>query len=150
MSEQKSKGGQPPPRWFLKAFTRLHVIVYRVSGGRIGRKLGGDEICMVKMTGAKTGKQRTIPLMYVPDGDAMVLVASQGGAPRNPGWYHNLVKHPEVTIEHNGVSRALVARLVDAEEKERLWKVCVEHYAAYEDYRQRTTRDIPVFRCEPR
>lgn len=141
--------GRPPPRWVLKAFTRLHVWVYRLSGGRLMHTLGGDEICLVTMKGARTGRQRTIPLMYVPDGDSVLLVASQGGAPRHPAWYANLVAHPEITVEQGGRVRALRARQVGAEEKARLWPICVAHYAPYQAYQQRTDRDIPVFRCEP-
>lgn len=141
--------GRPPPRWLLKAFTRVNVFVYRASGGKLMNKLGGDPICLVTMTGAKSGRSRTIPLMYVPDGDSFLLVASQGGAPTHPVWYHNLVAHPDVLIEEGGRKLELRARLVDPEEKARLWPVCVSHYRAYEDYQLRTERDIPVFRCEP-
>jgi deazaflavin-dependent oxidoreductase (nitroreductase family) len=152
MSEEAATtvdAGRPPPRWFLKAFTRLHVALYKMSGGKLFTRLAGDEICMVTMTGAKTGKKRTIPLMYVPYEDGVLLVASQGGAPRNPVWYHNLKAHPEVEILEGGTKRTLRARQLEAEEKAKAWPVCVEHYAPYEDYQKRTTRDIPVFYCEP-
>lgn len=96
-----------------------------------------------------SGRKRTIPLMYVPDGDGILLVASQGGAPRHPVWYHNLMAHPDVIIEEGGRRMSLRARKVDALEKSRLWPICVSHYQPYEDYQQRTDRDIPVFRCEP-
>jgi deazaflavin-dependent oxidoreductase (nitroreductase family) len=142
--------GRPPPRWLLKALTRVNVFVYRASGGRLMNKLGGDPICLVTMTGAKTGRQRVIPLMYVPDGDSILLVASQGGAPTHPIWYHNLVAYPDVIIEEGGRKLALRARQLGAEEKVRLWPVCVSYYQPYEDYQRRTDRDIPVFRCEPR
>lgn len=141
--------GRPPPRWFLKAMTRINVWVYRMSGGRLMSTLAGAPICLVTMTGAKSGRQRTIPLMYVPDGDSVLLVASQGGAPTHPTWYLNLVAHPDVTVEQGGRVRALRARRVSAEEKARLWPICVSHYAPYDRYQQRTARDIPVFRCEP-
>lgn len=141
--------GRPPPRWVLKAFTRLHALIYRLSGGRLMNTLAGDPICLVTMTGARSGQKRTIPLMYVPDGDSLLLVASQGGAPTHPLWYHNLVAHPDITVEQGGRKLALRARLVDAEEKDRVWPICVSHYAPYADYQRRTDRQIPVFRCEP-
>ena len=141
--------GRPPPRWLLKALTRLNVWVYRASGGRLMSTLEGDPICLVTMTGAKSGKLRTIPLMYVPDGDSVLLVASQGGAPTHPTWYYNLMAHPDITVEQGGQVRRLKARRVSAEEKARLWPICVSHYTPYEQYQQRTERDIPVFRCEP-
>jgi len=141
--------GRPPPRWLLKTFTRINVWIYRLSGGRLMNKLAGDPICLVTMTGAKSGRRRTIPLMYVPDGDSLLLVASQGGAPTHPTWYYNLMAHPDITVEQGGRVRSLRARRVSGDEKARLWPICVSHYAPYEQYQQRTDRDIPVFRCEP-
>ena len=142
--------GRPPPRWLLKAFTRINVWVYRLSGGRLMNKLGGDPICLVAMTGASSGRRRVVPLMYVPCGDSVALVASQGGAPRHPVWYYNLKAYPDIVIEQGGRRRQMRAREVDGEEKARVWPVCVQHYAPYADYQKRTVRQIPVFLCEPR
>ena len=141
--------GRPPPRWLLKAFTRLHLTLYRLSGGRLFAKLAGDPICIVTMTGAKSGRRRSIPLMYVPYGEGVLLVASLGGAPKHPVWYHNLVAHPDIEVEQGGRRMKLRARIADTAEKAELWPICVEHYAPYDDYQKRTTRDIPVFVCEP-
>jgi deazaflavin-dependent oxidoreductase (nitroreductase family) len=79
----------------------------------------------------------------------VLLVASQGGAPKHPVWYHNLVKHPEIEVRHKQKRMKLRARLATAEEKPELWPICDAAYAPYADYRQRTTRDIPIFVCEP-
>ncbi|MCR9277061.1 MAG: nitroreductase family deazaflavin-dependent oxidoreductase [Pseudomonadaceae bacterium] len=146
-----ASGEQGPaiPKWILKAFTRLNVAVYRASNGRLMNKLAGDPICLVEMTGAKSGQARTIPLMYVPDGDAFLLVASQGGAPKHPVWYHNLIAHPDIHITQGGARRALRARELSGEERALAWPICVQHYAPYADYQTRTQRLIPVFRCEP-
>ena len=141
--------GKPPPRWLVKAVTRLHVSLNRVTGGRLFNTFGGDEVCFVTMKGAKSGRTLTIPLMYVPYRDGLLLVASQGGAPRNPVWYHNLVKHPEIVVSHRRRRMKLRARLANPEEKPELWPISDEHYAPYADYRNRTTRDIPIFVCEP-
>ena len=140
--------GKPPPRWLLKAMTRTHVFAHRLSGGRLFNRLAGDEVCFVTMTGAKSGRSLTIPLMYVPHEDGVLLVASQGGAPRNPIWYGNLVKHPEIEVNHRGRQMKLRARLATAQEKDALWPICDRHYAPYADYRERTSRDIPIFVCE--
>ncbi len=140
--------GKPPPRWVLKAMTRLHVLLHRLTGGGLN-KLGGDEVCFVTMTGAKSGRKLTVPLMYVPHGEGVLLVASQGGAPKNPVWYHNLVKHPDIEVEHRGDRKRLHARRAEPAEKATLWPICDRHYAPYADYRNRTTRDIPMFVCEP-
>jgi len=144
-----SSSGTPPPRWALKAMTRLHVFLHRLSGGRLFNKLGGDEVCFVTMTGAKSGRTLTIPLMYVPYQQGVLLVASMGGAPKNPVWYRNLVKHPEIEVSHRGRRMKLRARLATPEEKPALWPICDRHYAPYAEYRKRTSRDIPIFVCEP-
>lgn len=151
MADGASTGpGKPPPRWLVKAVTRTHVLLHRLSGGRWFNRLGGDEVCFVTMKGAKSGRRITIPLMYVPHGPGVLLVASQGGAPKNPVWYHNLVTHPGVEVEHRGRRMALRARLARPDEKPALWPICDRAYAPYAEYRQRTTRDIPIFVCEPR
>lgn len=142
--------GKPPPRWVLKAVTRAHVFLHRLSGGRILNEFAGDEVCFVTMTGAKSGRKITIPLMYVPYGQGVLLVASQGGAPKNPVWFGNLVKHPDIEVNHRGERMSLRARQAKPEEKAALWPICDRHYAPYAEYRERTTRDIPIFVCEPR
>ncbi|HME72038.1 MAG TPA: nitroreductase family deazaflavin-dependent oxidoreductase [Myxococcota bacterium] len=139
----------PPPRWALKAVTRAHVLLHRLTGGRLFNTMAGNEVCFVTMRGAKTGRTRTIPLMYVPYQDGVLLVASQGGAPKNPVWYRNLVEHPQIEVRHRGRRLQLRARLATPEEKPRLWPICDQHYAPYAEYRTRTSRDIPIFVCEP-
>lgn len=140
--------GKPPPRWLLKTFTRINVFVYRLSGGRLMNKLAGMPIVLVTMKGARSGRTLTIPLMYVPHERGYILVASQGGAPKHPAWYHNLVKNPEIEITFEGQTRKFTARQVDEDEKATLWPTCVEYYPPYEQYQRRTERRIPVFLCE--
>jgi deazaflavin-dependent oxidoreductase (nitroreductase family) len=141
--------GKPPPRWVLKAMTRTHVLLHGLTGGRLFNTLAGDDVCFITMIGARSGRTITVPLMYVPYQGGVLLVASQGGAPKNPVWYRNLVEHPDITANHRGRRMKLRARLATAEEKPALWPLCDEHYAPYAEYRQRTTRDIPIFVCEP-
>jgi deazaflavin-dependent oxidoreductase (nitroreductase family) len=141
--------GAPPPRWVLKAMTRLHVILHRLSGGRRFNSVGGNDVCFVTMKRAKSGRTLTIPLMYIPYGAGVLLVASQGGAPKNPGWYFNLVKYPDIEVSQRDRRMTLRARVATADEKPELWPICDQHYAPYADYRARTNRDIPVFVCEP-
>jgi deazaflavin-dependent oxidoreductase (nitroreductase family) len=136
-------------RRFIKPFSGLNVFVYRLTGGRLMGSFQGRPVCLVAMTGARSGKPRTIPLMYVPYKDGVILVASQGGAPKSPVWYYNLVEHPEVEVQVKGRKMKLRARQVEGEEKAEAWKACVEHYPAYDDYQARTDRSIPVFVCEP-
>ena len=148
-SPAPSDSGKPPPRWLLKTMTRVHVLLHRLTGGRFFNTLAGDEVCFVTMTGAKSGRTLTLPLMYVPYEGGVLLVASQGGAPKNPVWYGNLVKHPDIEVNHRGKRMKLRARLATSVEKPDLWPICDQHYAPYAEYRTRTTRDIPIFVCEP-
>ena len=134
----------------MKAATRLHVLLNRLTGGRLFNTMQGDQVCFVTMTGAKSGRRLTIPLMYVPHGRGVLLVASMLGAPKNPVWYGNIVKHPDIEVRHRARRMKLTARLARPEEKAALWPICDAHYAPYADYRARTTRDIPIFVCEPR
>jgi len=138
-----------PPRWVLKLVSRTHILLNRITGGRGFNTLGGDEVCFVTMTGAKSARKITMPLMYVPDRDGVLLVASQGGAPKNPVWYHNIAKNPDIEVRHRGRHMKLRARLATPEEKPALWPVCDAAYAPFVDYRARTSRDIPIFVCEP-
>lgn len=141
--------GSPPPRWLLKGITRAHVLLHRLSGGRLFNRLGGSEVCFVTMTGARSGRSITVPLIYVPHQQGVLLVASQGGAPRHPVWYRNLSKHPQIEVFYRGRRMSLRARLANPEERLALWPICDQHYPPYADYRKRTAREIPIFVCEP-
>ena len=150
MANQTEKSpGRPAPRRALKFLAKSHVFLHRLSGGRLFNTMEGAEVCFVTMTGAKSGRTITIPLMYVPYNDGVLLVASRGGSPVNPVWYHNLVKNPDITVVHRGKQMKLRARLAAPDEKRDLWPICDSHYAPYADYRARTDREIPVFVCEP-
>lgn len=141
--------GSPLPHWIVKTFARLQVFLNRLTGGRIFNSLGGSDICFVTMRGAKSGRTLTIPLMYVPYRGGVLLVASLGGAPSNPVWYKNLVKHPDIMVRHRHHRMKLRARLTTPDEKPELWLICDQHFPPYADYRKRTNRDIPIFMCEP-
>ncbi len=150
MSRQDPPPAKDPPRWILKLVSRTHVWLNRISGGRRFNTLKGDEVCFVTMTGAKSGRIITMPLMYVPYGTGVLLVASQGGAPKNPVWYYNIAKNPDIEVRHRTDRMLLRARLATAAEKPQLWPVCDASYAPYAEYRARTTREIPIFICETR
>ena len=149
MNEQKIISHQaPPPRWVLKLFTKVNVIVYKLTGGRLMNKLSGMPILLVEMKGARSGKKRTIPLMCVPHEAGFLLVASQGGAPKHPVWFYNLITYPDVRITFGGKTSPMHARRVPDHEKAQFWPVCCEYYPPYQDYQARTDRNIPVFLCE--
>jgi deazaflavin-dependent oxidoreductase (nitroreductase family) len=130
----------------------VHTAVYRASGGRVGHKLPGLSAPMLLLDhkGAKSGKERTSPLVYGEDGDNLVLVASKGGFPKNPAWFHNLKANPETTVQVGTEKRQVRARIAGAEERPRLWRLMVGVYKGYEQYQQRTDREIPLVVLERR
>ena len=128
-----------------------HVVIYRLSGGLIGRRFpGAPPMLLLDHVGAKSGKQRTTPLVYVDDPPNTVIVASKGGHPRHPAWYHNLRAHPDVEIQTGSQRRLVCARVATPEEHARLWPLAVARYAGYADYQRRTERVIPLVILEPR
>ena len=134
----------------IRPFSRWNARRYLQTDGRIAGSFLGRDICIARMTGARSGARRDVPLMYVPYREGVLLVASLGGAPRNPTWYYNLVKHPDIDVRVKDRTLRLRARLASPAEKAELWPLCIEHYPGYAGYQARTDRDIPVFICEPR
>jgi F420H(2)-dependent quinone reductase len=137
-----------------KAFgagTAGHVLSYRVTHGLVGHRVPGlPAMLLLDHVGAKSGKRRTTPLVYVPDGDDVVLVASKGGHPRNPAWFHNLRAHPDTSIQIGSERRPVHARVATPEERKRLWPRVVRAYGGYAGYQRRTEREIPLVILEPR
>jgi deazaflavin-dependent oxidoreductase (nitroreductase family) len=100
--------------------------------------------------GARTGAKRTAPLLYLEDGRNLVIVASKGGHPRHPAWFHNLRANPETSVQLGSERRPVRARVATAEEQRRLWPRAVEAYRGYAEYQRRTGRQIPLIILEPR
>jgi deazaflavin-dependent oxidoreductase (nitroreductase family) len=137
----------------VRIMSVLNTLVFRASGGRIGGKfMRGAPVCLLTTTGARSGTRRTTPLLYLDDGDAVVIVASLGGMSHSPAWYFNLLKHPdcEVEIPGGGGVRKLRARRASDAEKAALWPRLVAMYPDYADYQARTSRNIPVMILTPR
>jgi deazaflavin-dependent oxidoreductase (nitroreductase family) len=135
----------------IRVMSTLNVWAYRASGGRIGgRFLRGAPVCLVTTRGRKSGEPRVAPLLYLADGERVVIVASKGGMAKHPLWYGNLVAHPDCEVEIGATKRAMRARTASAEEKAALWPRLVAMYRDYDDYQARTERDIPVVILEPR
>lgn len=140
----------PIVRFVMRWATRLNVVVFRASKGRLmNRFIGGYPVCVVTTTGAKSGKPRRIALIHLPHGDKKLLVASQGGMDRNPVWYYNIVAHPDIRIMVDGADRSYRATQVSDEEKARLWPHLLSMYPDFDEYQARTDRNIPVFSCDP-
>ena len=143
MSEYKPS----PRRWVAE-----QVELYEGSGGTEGLTLRdtGLPVIIVTHRGRKTGAIRKTPLMRVVDGNNYILVASQGGAPEHPLWYHNLKANPNIEIRDKGnVYTMKVREVVDSAERERLWKIAVAAFPPYQDYQEKTERVIPIFVAEP-
>jgi deazaflavin-dependent oxidoreductase (nitroreductase family) len=138
----------PSPRDWV----REQVALYESSGGAQGTTLRdtGLPVIIVTHSGNKTGAIRKTPLMRVKDGDRYVLVASLGGAPKNPVWVHNLRANPHVELRDETVVRPMrVREVTDGSERARLWAVAVAAFPPYAEYQTRTTRQIPLFVAEP-
>jgi F420H(2)-dependent quinone reductase len=128
-----------------------HTLAYRATGGVIGHRFpGAPPTLLLDHVGAKSGTKRTTPLSYLADGDAFVIVASKGGHPHNPAWFHNLRANPETTIQVGHRRLPVRARVATAEERERLWPEVVKIWSGYADYQRRTDREIPLVILEPR
>ena len=134
----------PLQRLFVSAFITLHTTVYRLTDGRIGGRLGAQRILLLTTTGRRTKKSRTVPLTFFEDGERLVIIASAGGAPRDPAWWKNLQENAEASVQIDGERRRMRARIASVEERARLWPRVKKENPAYAQYEQRTTREIPV------
>jgi deazaflavin-dependent oxidoreductase (nitroreductase family) len=130
-------------------WVRDQVALYEGSGGLEGTTLRGMPVVVVTSRGARTGKLRKTPLMRVEHDGEYACVASLGGAPRNPVWYHNVKKNPRVELQDGSVTRDYDAREVFGDEKATWWERAVAAYPDYADYQKNTERQIPVFVLSP-
>jgi F420H(2)-dependent quinone reductase len=133
----------------LKAASAVHRALYRASGGRIAGRIWGLSILLLTTTGRRTGRARTTPLCFLRDGDALVVVASNGGMDWFPDWWLNLLSEPRATVEIGRSRRAVVARPASPEERARLWAALVAVAPGYLEYERRTSREIPLGILQP-
>jgi deazaflavin-dependent oxidoreductase (nitroreductase family) len=133
-----------PAKW-----VRDQVERYEASGGTDGTTIMGKPVVVITSKGAKTGKLRKTPVMRVEHDGRYAAVASLGGAPAHPVWYHNLVAHPDVELQDGATKHDMTAREITGEEKATWWERAVAAYPPYADYQKKTTREIPVFVLEP-
>jgi deazaflavin-dependent oxidoreductase (nitroreductase family) len=129
---------------FWKLVGRAHVRAYRASGGRLGANLGGLPHLLLTTVGRKSGQVRTVPLTYMQDGDAYVLVASNGGSDRHPAWWLNLRAAPRANVQVRGDRFEIAAAEAQGAERERLWAAVKKFNPFYAQYEQITDRRIPV------
>ena len=157
LAKRKEALANPTTAKVIKYMAKAQVKVFRLTKGRIGSKwrIGAGfrkpvPTLLLDHVGRKSGTQFTTPLLYLRDGDDVVIVASQGGLPKNPQWYPNLVAHPDTQVQIKAEVRPVRARTATPEERDRLWPMLVDLYADFDVYRQCTDREIPVVVLEPR
>ena len=135
----------------LRRLMGVHAHLYRATNGLLGHRIPGvAPMLLLDHVGARTGAKRTSPLLYITDADDLVIVASKGGYPRNPAWFHNLRANPETTVQVGSERRTVRARVATAEERARLWPKVLNAYSGYGDYQARTGREIPLVILERR
>jgi deazaflavin-dependent oxidoreductase (nitroreductase family) len=135
----------------LNQLMKGHATAYRLTGGLVGHRFpGAPPSLLLDHVGAKSGVKRTSVLSYLRDGDDFVIVASKGGHPRHPAWFHNLRAHPDVTVQVGTSRKPVHARVATPDERERLWPKVVEIWGGYAGYQRRTEREIPLVILEPR
>jgi F420H(2)-dependent quinone reductase len=135
----------------LGPLMRAHGAVYRATGGRVGGRLPGvPPMLLLDHVGARSGKRRTTPLVYLPDGENFIIVAAKGGHPENPSWVHNLRAHPDTEIQIGSHRIKVHARQADVEQRQRLWPMAAAYNSLWRRYQRRTKREIPLLILEPR
>jgi deazaflavin-dependent oxidoreductase (nitroreductase family) len=128
----------------MKQFNEGVIKDFRANGGKVGGQMEKIPLLLVTMKGAKSGRTITLPLAYSKDGNRFVVIASFAGAPHNPSWYHNLVAHPDITIELGGEKFQAKASVAQGAERDRLFKQQADQLPIFNEYQQKTTRRIPV------
>jgi len=129
---------------------KLNVPLYRLSGGRIGGRVAKAPVLLLTTTGRKSGRPRTAPVVYLADGEDLVVIGSNAGHSRTPAWSLNLQANPEAEVEVGRERRKVRARVAAGEERAELWRRHNEQYSGFDEYEARTGRDIALFVLEPR
>jgi deazaflavin-dependent oxidoreductase (nitroreductase family) len=129
----------------LNDFNQQVISEFRANQGKVGGQMANMPMLLLTTTGAKSGRTITKPLVYTKDGDRIVIIASFAGGPKNPPWYHNLVANPEATVEVGSERFRVKATVTASEERQRLFDRQAEQIPIFAEYKQKTTRQIPVF-----
>lgn len=133
----------------VRRWSAFHARLYRLTGGRLGRRLVDNDMLLLTTTGRLTGKRHTVPLLYLRERASLVVIASYGGRRQNPDWYVNLLAEPRVLVQTGSERAWMLARTASGEERSRLWPEIVAAYDGYATYQSRTDREIPVVFLEP-
>ena len=133
----------------MSEFNRKVIDEFRANEGKVGGPFEGAPVLLLTSTGAKSGEQRTTPVVYQPDGERMVIFASKAGAPENPAWFHNLRANPTASVEVGSDTVEVEAVVTDGDERQRLFDRQKQLMPQFADYEQKTTRQIPVVALQP-
>ncbi|MCG8346589.1 MAG: nitroreductase family deazaflavin-dependent oxidoreductase [Chloroflexales bacterium] len=133
----------------MKTFTAAHTVIYRLTGGRVGGRIGATPVLLLTTTGGKTGKRRTRPLVYVADGNSYVVAGSAGSTSKNPAWAQNLLANPSVEIQVGSQVLRMRAETVQETEHARLWSLFTVMFPRFEEMQRQTTRQIPLVVLRP-
>ena len=134
----------------MRVMSELHARVLSVTKGRVGGSFRNAPVLVLHTTGARSGKRRDAPLLYLEDGDSYAVIASAGGAPSHPGWYHNLLANPDCSVSVANQTIPVHAEILEGEERERAWRGLTALYKSYDAYQEKTDRTIPVMRLRKR
>ena len=137
------------PAALLRALGKLNVPIYRATRGRLMNSVGRAPVLLLTTTGRRSGKQRTAPVVYLDDGERVIVIGSNAGNLNEPGWSHNLRANPNAEVEIRSKRRRVRARVAEGDERAELWRRMNEQYAGFDDYERRTSRSIAVFVLEP-
>jgi deazaflavin-dependent oxidoreductase (nitroreductase family) len=143
-----SQLNSPTADFFIKWMSRANTLAYRLSGGRLGGSFGKAPVALLTTIGRKTGEPRVSPLIFLRDGDRVILVASRGGSDKHPMWYLNLRSNPTVQVQIKDEVLSLTARLATDDERAHYWPKLTAMYPSFDDYRSWTDREIPIVVCE--
>jgi len=138
------------PASALRLMGRLNTPIYRLTRGRMMNKVGRAPVLLLTSIGRRSGQPRTAPVVYLADGERLVVISSNGGNHNAPGWSYNLKANPDAEVEIGSERRLMRARVADGEERAALWRRMNEQYAGFDDYEANVTRDIALFVLEPR
>ncbi len=134
----------------VRRLSRVHTAVFRITRGRVGKRLVNNDMLLLTTRGRKTGRPHTVPLLFLREGDHLAVIASWGGRNYHPQWYTNLLADPEAEVNLGGLRRRVIALTADGAERAELWQQAVAAYPPYADYQRRTDREVPIVFLEPR
>jgi F420H(2)-dependent quinone reductase len=138
------------PASMLRTAGKLNVPIYRLTRGRLMGTVGRAPVLLLTSTGRRSGQPRTAPVLYLLDGERIVVIGSNAGNRHAPAWSHNLKANPDAAVQIRGECRTVRARVAEGEERAELWAKMNAQYAGFDDYNERTSREIAVFVLESR